>query len=161
MNLFNDFSNYTISRGILISTTVYPQKELIYLSKGYAIEFLEIFGQRNVISFIGPGELILQSTSYSTIEGITDTDVLTISRKNLFKMLRNFNECRQLYKIFKKKHMDKIAKYHNDLKNLTAGERYIELMETYPRVKEHAAQEDIASYLKISLADYIKMCTVE
>ncbi|SMD08435.1 cyclic nucleotide-binding domain-containing protein [Pedobacter nyackensis] len=158
---FDNLPTSNITSGSHLTSTNTHEEQLMFINEGYAVEYSSISEPRKVISFIGPKEFALRTTSESEIITLTDVTLVGISKPNLKSLLREFEEVRQFYRVFKKKHLDKIAKNRNELKTFTSAERYISLLETYPWVKEIASPDDIQSYLNVPSGYYTKMCAVE
>lgn len=147
---------------LIIEKIKAPKADLKWLQEGYAVEFIEIDGEREVISFLNTREFILSSRSDSHIESIGPCEILSISWEKLLELTR---ECPKdvfgLHKVIRTNHREKTKNYQKGLKTKTMIQRYYELLENNPWVKQVADPDDIASYLKISPEQYQKLTVAE
>ncbi len=147
---------------LIIKKIKAPKADLKWLHEGYAVEFIEIDGDREVISFLNTGEFVLPSRPDSHIESIGSCEILSISWEKLLMLTR---ECPKdvfgLHKVIRANHREKIKNYREGLKTKTIIQRYYELLENMPWVKQVADPDDIASYLQISPEQYQKLTVVE
>lgn len=164
MNLIDFLKEGGIFPGsqLIVEKTKVPKADLKWLRKGYAVEFIEIDGEREVISFLNTTEFILTSRPDSHIESIGPCEILSISWEKLLELAR---ECPKdvfgLHKVIRAIHREKTKNYLEGLKTKTIIQRYYELLENKPWVKQVADPDDIASYLKISPEQYQKLTVVE
>jgi len=162
---FNDFKGDRLV--FKAGTTLYIEKEtrmrdLYWLSEGYAIEFTLIDGKEEVSAFFSSGDFILPSNRYNTrIESLINSHFLILPWKKLVYMLRNHPETAMLHKEIKKIHLEKVKEYRKGLVTKSVGERYIELIEKLPGIKNVVDAAYIASYLRISLEQYNILCMPE
>jgi malate synthase len=117
------------------------------------MEYYLLDGKTKTVSwFWGPGEFIIRSSGLSLIQAMDDIKLCRISSGNIFKMLRRFSVLNKQYRVIRSEHDQRIKERINDLKTLSAVERYAQLLETKSWVFELAADADIASYLKIPVS---------
>lgn len=161
---YNDFLNNAHAFGKaseLFDANNTERIPLYFLSDGYAVEYIITNGEKKIIRFINPEQFILR---YSLQHGITimaDSKVLSLAWDKLVFMLRKFPDYMQdLHKGIKKMHAEQLQQYQNDLKR-TPAERYFNLIENQPWVKQLAEPTEIASYLNLSVAQYEQFLLTE
>ncbi|HKG08229.1 MAG TPA: hypothetical protein VKB19_17315 [Pedobacter sp.] len=158
---FNEEESVFFEPGYIIFHRQPRKRSLKFLSTGYAIEFRMIGGHKQVERFIDPSQVILALDKRNTIVILTASQFIEISWENLVALTRKHPHTAELHKAIKLKQFEIIRNHRESLATKTIAERYFDLLESQPWVKEHADEEDIASYLRISLAQYHKLCALE
>jgi hypothetical protein len=158
-DLAGEKSNFQKSH--IFFTRQKKEPTLKWLAGGHAVDLIDIDGKINVLGFLQSDDFLLPMSPLSTIQTLDECELLTITRGKLIFMLKKFPECHFHYKHFRRLHQDRIANYHQDLKTKTPGERYIDLLESHPRVKQLVTPALIASYLKVTQQQYEIMCRIE
>lgn len=123
-----------------------------FLGEGYAMEYYPMpDGSNRVTWFWGKGEFIIPTSPYSDIVTLEGIKIGHFKYGPLLRKLREHEDARVQYKAVRDLHNKQIAERINDIKTLSPLENYIKLLERKPWVFQYASNEDIASYLNISV----------
>lgn len=126
-----------------------------YLEDGHAQEYIMLGSSKKkaVTLFFGPGEFVVQCHSrFSHVETLDNAVAYDYDYSGIFRMLRDHDESKEYYRHFQCIYLEKVAARIRSLTQLSAPERFEELLRPQPWVFELAEEEDIASYLRISSA---------
>lgn len=132
-----------------------------FLVGGTLIEYINNNGKRKVLRFFNLAFILVPLYPESIIESIgVGCCIMTLTRKQVMRLLRTEEEVRDSYRHVKRNYLESVREYNEDLETKTPGERYCDLIQDHPWVLEMINQEDLASYLNISLTQYQKMIQV-
>jgi CRP-like cAMP-binding protein len=132
-------------------------QQLYFLEKGFAVSYYFQDGKKIVTSFWKPGEIILSPKSFcehlpsdEAIQLTMESELLALSFQSVNKLFENFPIANVLARAIVARCHALSEERRIDLHYLSAWERYMKLLKTYPGIGLHAAQEMIASYLNIT-----------
>ncbi|MHA4811152.1 cyclic nucleotide-binding domain-containing protein [Flavitalea flava] len=127
--------------------------DIQFLEEGHVLEYYLLDGETKTVSwFWGPGEFIMRSSGLSQIEAMDDLKLISLSSSNISQMSGLSSEFNKDYRSVRSEHSQRIKQRVNDLKILSAVERYGQLLKTKPWVFEIGTEEDIASYLRVPVS---------
>jgi hypothetical protein len=129
-------------------------KSYAFLEQGHVMEFLLIGKEkRKIVSlFFEPNDIVIPSHPvYSHLVSLDDCKMLPFNYSTIFRMLREFPGTKFHYQELKKMYEKKAESRIHSLKTMTAPERFAHLKATQPWVFSLVEEDDIASYLRISV----------
>lgn len=134
---------------------------LYFLAEGHAIEYINTNDTKKVIRFINTKQFVFRFNLQHEIAFLEDSMILALEWDNLIILLRKFPDIVQgLHRKIKEIHVEQLEQHQADLKKIPA-ERYFNLITHQAWVKQLADPADIASYLNLSVEQYLKLIAVE
>jgi CRP-like cAMP-binding protein len=128
-----------------------------FLLDGFVMAYTFYKGKKQVDAFYKPGEFafplpsfFLRSPSRNNLQLMTESQVCFISYEATAKFLRDFQEANKLFQKIVIQCYQGSQTRLDEMRRLTAQERYLKLLSDYPKIEQLVAQEDIASYLSIT-----------
>jgi CRP-like cAMP-binding protein len=94
---------------------------------------------------------ITEKPSYETIEAMEKTSTWKISREDLWELFDSFPKLERAYREILERYYITLEEQLIFSKFKSAKERYIELMDTRPKIIQKASVGQIASYLDMSI----------
>jgi CRP-like cAMP-binding protein len=131
-------------------------KSMIIVQKGSLRYFSRGESSDHTIGFAFEGDwlgdyesFLLQAPSRDFIEAIEDTELFTLSYADMQALYSHSQRFERFGRIIAEKLFINTAKHNRDLMTRSAEDRYLELLNTKPRMIERLPQHLIASYLGI------------
>lgn len=114
-------------------------------------------GRERTIFFQGPGDIVLDVTSFyeqtpatEFLETLRPTTMQTLSWHQLNSFYADFREGNYIGRIVTEKYLILAVDRINELMNFNVQQRYLSLIARYPNIEQEASQSHIASYLGIT-----------
>ena len=129
---------YFIRRGVAMSYSVDKNKKIVdcFWQGGQIMT--------SVSSFCG------DTPSTVTIQLMSDSDLLCLSKEALNRLLDKHHEAHLLYHKVVARYHKKCQKRIRDIQRKSAAARFESLVKAYPELEQFVPQENIASYLGIT-----------
>jgi CRP/FNR family transcriptional regulator, anaerobic regulatory protein len=128
-----------------------------FLESGFLVSYSYVKGKREVDNFWQPGDIILpaksffeRTPSYEFIQLAVPSDVFHVSYAGVQRLFSKFADAQYIARIVLSEYHANCRSHINDIKHLSALERYEKLVGTYLNIEQFVSQEDIASYLSIT-----------
>lgn len=114
-------------------------------------------GKERTIFFMGPGEIVLDVSSFyeqtpatEFLETLQPTTMQTLSWHQLNSFYADFREGNYIGRIVTEKYLILAVDRINELVGSNAHDRYLSLLNKFPEIEQQASQSHIASYLGIT-----------
>ena len=128
-----------------------------YLDKGFAYEYYTLDDETETVSwFWRDGDFIIPTSPYSKIVIADGSEVVEYTYGEVIRELRSNKEMREDYACMRLLHDFRIRERIHDIITLNPLKRYVKLQEWYPWAVEHLNEEQIASYVNISISELRK-----
>ena len=125
-----------------------------FLEKGHVMEVILVGEEKKriVTLFFEPNEMVIPSDAkFSLLVSLDSCSTLPFTYGNIIRTLRDFPETKVYYQEFRNRYQKKVADRLHMLESMSAKERFAHLKATQGWVFSMVDEEDIASYLKISV----------
>jgi len=130
---------------------------IYFLESGFVMCYSFYKGKKQVESFWRSGQVILLSKSFfdrvpseEFLQVAVSSEVLYISYAGMQRLFSKFADAHPIIRSLLHEQVAGWREQVNDLKHLSAGDRFEKLIATYPQIEQAISQEDIASYLHIT-----------
>lgn len=148
----------TYERGELLEEAGKVCKYLHFLDEGSARSFYQKENREITVSFSLEGDFvtsmhsfITQKPSYESIEAMEKTTSARISQENLWQLFDEYPNLERAYRVILEQYYIALEEQLIFSKFKSAKERYLELMDTRPKVIQKASVGQIASYLDMTI----------
>ncbi len=152
-----------------LETVQYPAKHLLlrpgdiarhlhFVSSGLVRIFqTDDLGREKTIMFMGPGELVVDVSSFfdqtpatEYLETLQETTLQSISWSKLNTFYADFAEGNYIGRIMTQQYLVLAVEKYTELLTYSTEHRYLNLLAKYPMIEQQVTQTHIASYLGIS-----------
>lgn len=120
-----------------------------YLLNEKEEEIVVWFGFENDFAVALPS-FISQQNSKTAIQALEETEVIQLSRADLYQLYDKFHEIERLGRMITEQYLMNTENYHYEFHYLSAPERYNNLLKNRPEIFQRVSLQMIASYLGIS-----------
>jgi CRP-like cAMP-binding protein len=98
-----------------------------------------------------------QTPSYLNLEVLEDAEIVQLSRENYEKLLLESPKTERFFRLLAFHFMIESIDYRTDELKLTAEEKYLKFIATYPGLSNRISQKHIASYIGVTPEFFSKM----
>jgi CRP-like cAMP-binding protein len=135
-----------------------------FLADGFAMSYSFHEGRKITQSFWKPGDIIVaiesffeRSPSMECIQLMHHSQLLCVSYESVMSLLERFHEARQICQRYIIHHYAESRVRVRELQQLSAHERFQNLLTSYPGLELIASQDAIASYIGITAQSLARM----
>lgn len=125
-----------------------------YLEKGFAYEFYQTDKNKQLVSwFWTDDEFVIPTSPYSKIVLSCDAEFYELPYGDTFRSLRTYEGDRAYYYFTRARHKLQIAERISDIQYASPFKNYRKLRQKKPQVFDYASEEQIASFLNITVGE--------